>query len=78
MPGTARSLGVDPLQPDQAVDGAARLLSGYLKTYSGRVDLALAAYNAGPGAVNRYDGVPPYRETQDYVQRVTSYWKALR
>jgi hypothetical protein len=78
MPGTARSLGVDPLQPDQAVDGAARLLSGYLKTYSGRVDLALAAYNAGPGAVSRYGGVPPYSETQTYVQRVTSYWKALR
>ena len=78
MPGTARSLGVDPLQPDQAVDGAARLLASHLATYGGRVDLALAAYNAGPGAVNRYGGVPPYAETQTYVQRVTSYWKALR
>jgi cell wall-associated NlpC family hydrolase len=77
MPGTARSLGVDPLRPDQAVDGAARLLSGYLTAYSGRVDLALAAYNAGPAAVNRFGGVPPYAETQTYVQRVTSYWKAL-
>lgn len=78
MPGTARSLGVDPLQPSQAVDGAARLLAGHLKTYSGRVDLTLAAYNAGPGAVARYGGVPPYTETQTYVQRVTGYWKALR
>lgn len=78
MPGTARSLGVDPLRPDQAVAGAARLLSSHLRTYSGRVDLALAAYNAGPGAVNRYGGVPPYAETRSYVQRVTSYWKALR
>jgi peptidoglycan DL-endopeptidase CwlO len=78
MPGTARSLGVDPLAPGEAVDGAARLLSGYLKTYHGRVDLALAAYNAGPGAVRRYGGVPPYTETQNYVQRVTRSWEALR
>lgn len=78
MPGTARGLGVDPLRPDQAVDGAARLLSSHLKAYAGRVDLALAAYNAGPGAVNRYGGIPPFTETRTYVQRVTSYWKALR
>jgi peptidoglycan DL-endopeptidase CwlO len=78
MPGTARSLGVDALNPTEAVDGAARLLAGHLKQYSGRVDLALAAYNAGPGAVKRYGGVPPYTETQNYVQRVTRYWEALR
>lgn len=70
MPGTARSLGVNAFDPAQAVDGAARLLSGYLARY-GSVPLALAAYNAGPGAVDRYHGVPPYAETQDYVARIT-------
>ena len=78
MPGTASSLGVDPNDPSQAVDGAARLLSDYLRTFNGRVDLALAAYNAGPGAVRKYNGVPPYAETQDYVQRVQQYWGELR
>jgi len=78
MPATARGLGVDAFDPKQAVDGAARLLSGYLGDYDGDVRLALAAYNAGPGAVKRYDGVPPYRETQNYVTRVTSTWKDLR
>jgi peptidoglycan DL-endopeptidase CwlO len=78
MPATARGLGVDPLVPSQAVDGAARLLSGYLRDYDGRTDLALAAYNAGPGAVRRYDGVPPYDETRTYIQRVTRYQEDLR
>jgi cell wall-associated NlpC family hydrolase len=78
MPATARGLGVDPLDPKQAVDGAARLLSGYLKTYDGDVKLSLAAYNAGPGAVKRYGGVPPYSETRTYIERVTSTWKDLR
>jgi cell wall-associated NlpC family hydrolase len=71
MPGTARELGVDPFDPAQAVDGAARLLSDHLATF-GSVPLALAAYNAGPGAVRRYDGVPPYAETQHYVQKVAA------
>jgi hypothetical protein len=70
MPGTARELGVDPMVPAQAVDGAARLLARHLESF-GSVPLALAAYNAGPGAVRRHDGVPPYRETQDYVRKVT-------
>ncbi|MEJ5944059.1 transglycosylase SLT domain-containing protein [Pseudokineococcus basanitobsidens] len=71
MPATARGLGVDPLDPAQAVDGAARLLAQHLRRYDGSVPLALAAYNAGPGAVDRYDGVPPYRETQQYVRKIT-------
>lgn len=70
MPGTARSLGVDPLNPTQAVDGAARMLSGLLQKYHGSVTLALAAYNAGAGAVDHYGGVPPYTETQNYVVKV--------
>jgi peptidoglycan DL-endopeptidase CwlO len=69
MPSTARGLGVDPMDPAQAVDGAARLLASHLRTY-GSLPLALAAYNAGPGAVNRYNGVPPYAETQAYVTKV--------
>jgi peptidoglycan DL-endopeptidase CwlO len=78
MPGTARSLGVDPDVPTQAVDGAARLLADHLRSFNGRVDLALAAYNAGPGAVRKYGGVPPYDETRTYVQRVTKNWGDLR
>jgi hypothetical protein len=71
MPGTARGLGVtDSFDPAQAIDGGARLLRSLLDKFGGRVDLALAGYNAGAGAVLRYDGVPPYRETQGYVKDV--------
>lgn len=76
MPGTAADLGVDPLVPAQAVDGAARLLSRHLDTF-GSLPLALAAYNAGPGAVRRYGGVPPYAETQAYVGKVQTAMSAL-
>jgi hypothetical protein len=69
MPSTAADLGVDPMNPAQAVDGAARLLASHLQTF-GSEPLAVAAYNAGAGAVSRYDGVPPYSETQHYVQKV--------
>jgi cell wall-associated NlpC family hydrolase len=69
MPGTAAGLGVDPFDPAQAVDGAARLLRQNL-TQFGSLPLALAAYNAGAGAVRRYGGVPPYPETQAYVNKV--------
>lgn len=69
MPATARGLGVNALDPAQAVDGAARLLRDHLKTF-GSTELALAAYNAGPGAVQRYGGVPPYTETKNYVKRI--------
>ncbi|MDQ1287678.1 MAG: peptidoglycan DL-endopeptidase CwlO [Actinomycetota bacterium] len=78
MPGTARSLGVDPDDPTQAVDGAARLMKNLLAQFGGNIDLALAGYNAGPGAVRRYGGVPPYPETQTYVRRVNRAWEALR
>jgi soluble lytic murein transglycosylase-like protein len=69
MPATARGLGVDPTKPAEAVDGAARLLSQHLRSF-GSTSLALAAYNAGPGAVTRYHGVPPYAETRSYVAKV--------
>ncbi|GIL36751.1 transglycosylase SLT domain-containing protein [Phycicoccus sp. DTK01] len=69
MPATARGLGVDPFDPAQAVDGAARMLKRDLSRF-GRLDFAVAAYNAGAGAVQRYGGIPPYAETQQYVRRV--------
>ncbi len=72
MPATAAGLGVTPLDPTSAIDGAAQLLSSYLTDYGGSVPLALAAYNAGPAAVASYGGVPPYAETQNYVSSITS------
>jgi cell wall-associated NlpC family hydrolase len=69
MPATARELGVDPSVPAQAIDGAARLLAQNLDRFKS-IDLAVAAYNAGAGAVSRHGGIPPYAETQAYVQRV--------
>ncbi len=71
MPGTARELGVDAGDPAQAVDGAARLLAKHLDRF-GSLPLALAAYNAGPGNVTKYGGVPPFAETQSYVRKVTA------
>jgi soluble lytic murein transglycosylase-like protein len=82
MPQTARSLGVDPDDPIQNISGAARQLRTLLDRF-GRPDsapryvLALAAYNAGAGAVLRYGGVPPYLETRTYVRRVITLWYRL-
>ena len=69
MPGTARGMGIDPLDPAQAVDGAARLLT-QLQGRLGSLELALAGYNAGEGAVRRHGGIPPYSETQQYVSKI--------
>lgn len=67
MPETAKTLGVDPLDPYQNLDGGARYLAAQYKTF-GSWRLALAAYNAGPEAVRKYGGVPPYAETRNYVE----------
>ncbi|NNM98941.1 MAG: lytic transglycosylase domain-containing protein [Candidatus Eremiobacteraeota bacterium] len=76
MPATARSLGVsDPFDPAQNVAGGTRYLRGLLDRFHGDTKLAVAAYNAGPGAVERYGGVPPYPETQNYVQNVLSSYQ---
>ena len=77
MPGTAAGLGVgNAYDPVQNIGGSIRLIRGHLDKY-GNLALALSAYNAGPGAVRKYGGVPPYRETQNYIRRVTSIYKAL-
>jgi soluble lytic murein transglycosylase-like protein len=74
MPATAAGLGVtNPRDPAQAIEGGARYLRQQLDHFGGDASKALAAYNAGPGAVERFGGVPPYQETQSYVQRVLSY-----
>lgn len=78
MPATARALGVrDPYDPAQNVEAGTRYLRGLLDRF-GDVRLALAAYNAGPGAVERYRGVPPYPETRNYVERVLGTWQRMR
>ncbi|MGY6499372.1 MAG: lytic transglycosylase domain-containing protein [Acidimicrobiales bacterium] len=69
MPATAAGMGIDPMDPAQAIDGAARYLRTQMDTF-GSVELALAAYNAGPGAVSRHGGIPPFAETQAYVPKV--------
>ena len=72
MPATAAELGVsDPYNPSENIRGGVAYLKGLLTKFAQNVELALAAYNAGPNAVTRYGAVPPYRETRDYVTRIT-------
>ena len=77
MPGTARDLGVDPHDVQQNLDGSARYLLMMLDQF-GDGALALAAYNAGPDAVTRHGGIPPFPETQTHVARVTAVYQRLR
>lgn len=79
MEGTARSLGVrDSFDPGDNVDGGARFLRSLLDRYQGDTPLALAAYNAGPAAVDLHQGIPPFSETLAYVPQVLAYWRNYR
>ena len=74
MPSTAKSLGVDPYDEQDNIEGGVKYLRQMLDKFNGNVSHAVAAYNAGPGAVKKYGGVPPYSETQNYVGRVLDFY----
>jgi soluble lytic murein transglycosylase-like protein len=79
MPGTAKALGVnDSFHPTDNIEGGVRHLRNLLDLFNGDLQLVLAAYNAGEGAVFRYNGLPPYQETRTYVQRVLQYFQNYR
>ena len=79
MPKTARSMGVsDPFDPRQNIHGGARFLRVLANRFKGDLVLTVAAYNAGQGAVEKYNGIPPYKETQRYVRRVLKHYYAYR
>ncbi len=81
MPETAAGVGLDPYDPFASIDAAAALIAGYVDAYRDNYDdpyaTALAAYNAGPSAVERYDGVPPYSETRDYIALIYERWARI-
>lgn len=79
MPATASSMGVrDAFDPEQNIMGGTKYLRGLLDRFDGNKELALAAYNAGPGAVQRFGGIPPYNETQNYVKSVLANYNAYK
>ncbi len=77
MPQTADSLGVDPYNAGQNIMGGAEYLKSLVDTFHGDLPLAVAAYNAGPGAVDHFGGIPPYQQTQQYVQKVLGAYQSL-
>ena len=74
MPETAANLGVDPYDEQQNIEGGAHYLRQMIDKFNGNIKHAIAAYNAGPGAVQKYGGIPPYSETQNYVGRVLDFY----
>lgn len=70
--------GIDPFDPEQNILRGTKILSGHLKKYNNDIQLAAAAYNAGAGAVDRYNGVPPYQETQQYVKKVSEFYESYK
>lgn len=75
MPSTAKTYSANAANPAENLEAGARYLSELLLKYGGGVWHALAAYNAGPGAVDKYNGIPPYRETREYIERIMRNWK---